>query len=43
LRAQLSLDEKRAMADHVIDNSGTPEATRRQVRALYEELSAARP
>jgi dephospho-CoA kinase len=43
VRAQLSLDEKRAMADHVIDNSGTPEETRRQVRALYEQLTAARP
>jgi dephospho-CoA kinase len=40
LRAQLSLDEKRAMADHVIDNSGTPEETRRQVHALYERLAA---
>ncbi len=40
MRAQLPLDEKRAMADHVIDNSGTPEETRRQVRALYERLAA---
>lgn len=40
LRAQLPLDEKRAMADHVIDNSGTPEQTRRQVRALYARLAA---
>jgi dephospho-CoA kinase len=40
LRAQLPLDEKRAMADHVIDNSGTPEETRRQIRALYARLDA---
>jgi dephospho-CoA kinase len=28
------------MADCVIDNSGTPEQTERQVRALYETLTA---
>ena len=37
--AQLPIDEKRAMADHVIDNSGSPEATRRQVEALYSDLT----
>jgi dephospho-CoA kinase len=41
MRAQLPLDEKRALADHVIDNSGTLEETRRQVTALYARLSAA--
>lgn len=40
VRAQLSLDEKREMADHVIDNSGSLEETERQVRALVETLSA---
>lgn len=35
LAAQLPLDEKRSRADEVIDNSGTPEQTRRQVEALY--------
>jgi dephospho-CoA kinase len=40
MRAQLPLDEKPAMADHVIDNSGTPEETRRQIRALYARLAA---
>jgi len=40
LRAQLPIEEKRGMADFVIDNSGTPERTERQVRALYEALTA---
>jgi len=39
VRAQMPLDEKRALADHVIDNSGTPEDTERQVRALWKELT----
>lgn len=38
IRAQMPLDEKRRLADHVIDNSGSLEETRRQVRALYERL-----
>ena len=38
MRAQLPLHEKKALADFVIDNSGTPEATERQVRALWETL-----
>jgi dephospho-CoA kinase len=38
-RAQLSLDEKRALADHVIDNSGSLAETERQVRALYARLA----
>jgi dephospho-CoA kinase len=33
--AQMPLEEKRRRADHVIDNSGTPESTRRQVEAIY--------
>jgi len=37
--AQLPLDEKRALADHVIDNSGAIEETERQVRALYANLT----
>ena len=39
--AQLPIDEKREMADHVIDNAGSPEDTERQVRALFEQLVAA--
>lgn len=36
--AQMPIDEKRALATHVIDNSGSLEATRAQVEALFEEL-----
>ncbi len=39
--AQLSIEEKRARADHVIDNSGPLEETERQVRALYARLTGA--
>jgi dephospho-CoA kinase len=38
IRAQMPLEEKKALADFVIDNSGTPEETERQVRALWETL-----
>jgi dephospho-CoA kinase len=38
VRAQLALDEKRELADHVIDNSGALAETERQVDALYREL-----
>lgn len=41
VRAQLSLDRKRELADHVIDNAGTLADTARQVRALYRELVGA--
>ena len=41
VRAQMPLDQKRELADHVIDNSGSLEATGRQVHALYEKLTAA--
>jgi dephospho-CoA kinase len=33
--AQMPLEEKRRRADHVIDNSGSPASTRRQVEAIY--------
>ncbi len=36
--SQIPLDEKRRLADHVIDNSGPLDETRRQVEALYQEL-----
>jgi len=39
IRAQLPLHEKKALADFVIDNAGTPEETERQVRALWKTLS----
>ncbi len=40
LRSQLPIEEKRKLADHVIDNSGSLAETERQVRALYAKLSA---
>jgi dephospho-CoA kinase len=39
IAAQLPIDEKRAMADHVIDNSGAVEDTYAQVEALVEQLT----
>jgi dephospho-CoA kinase len=39
IAAQLPIDEKREMADHIIDNSGSLEETRRQVTALVHELT----
>ena len=42
IAAQLPIDEKREMADHVIDNSGSLEETRAQVVALVAELTEGR-
>jgi len=39
LAAQMPIEEKRALATHVIDNSGALEETERQVRELYAELT----
>ena len=38
IRAQVPIDEKRALADYVIDNTGTREHTEQQVRDLYAKL-----
>jgi dephospho-CoA kinase len=38
IAAQMPIDEKKALADRVIDNSGSAEDTERQVRALFAEL-----
>lgn len=39
IAAQLPLDDKPALADQVIDNSGSREETERQVRELYARLT----
>ncbi|MDQ6692633.1 MAG: dephospho-CoA kinase [Candidatus Dormibacteraeota bacterium] len=39
MAAQLPLAEKKALADYVIDNSGTREQTRRQVETLFALLA----
>ncbi len=41
IRSQLPLEEKKGMADFVIDNSGSLEETERQVRELYARLTDA--
>jgi dephospho-CoA kinase len=38
IAAQMPIDEKRARARNVIDNSGTTEATREQVERFWREL-----
>ncbi|MGI9430851.1 MAG: dephospho-CoA kinase [Myxococcota bacterium] len=38
--SQISIEEKRKQADHVIDNSGSLEDTARQVRELFSALVA---
>jgi dephospho-CoA kinase len=38
VRSQLPIEEKRALADFVIDNSGSLAETERQVRELYDRL-----
>lgn len=37
LQAQMSIEEKKKLADIVIDNSGTIENTERQIQAFWEE------
>jgi dephospho-CoA kinase len=39
---QMDLDAKKRLADRIIDNSGSLEATRSQVRAYHESLQRAR-
>lgn len=38
IRAQVPIDEKRELAEHLIDNSGSREETRRQVEELFDKL-----
>ncbi len=40
IRAQVPIDEKRELAEYVIDNSGSREETEQQVRRLYRKLVA---
>jgi dephospho-CoA kinase len=40
IAAQMPIEEKRHRAPHVIDNSGTRDATREQVRRIWENLVA---
>jgi dephospho-CoA kinase len=37
IAAQMPIEEKRKLAHHVIDNSGTVDATRKQVERLWEQ------
>lgn len=37
IAAQMPIEEKRKLAHHVIDNSGSVEATRKQVERLWEQ------
>ncbi|MEC9488164.1 MAG: dephospho-CoA kinase [Halanaerobium sp.] len=37
--AQLSLDEKKRLADHVLDNSGSKQELKEQIERLWAELS----
>jgi dephospho-CoA kinase len=39
IAAQMPLDAKRARADHVVDNSGSQQDTRRQVEAIYRQYA----
>ena len=41
VRAQMSIEEKRALADYVIDNTGSLEDTEHQVGEIYSRLIAA--
>lgn len=43
VRAQMPIEEKKALADYVIDNSGTLEETERQVREVLSRILAAAP
>ena len=38
IAAQMPIEEKRALANHVIDNSGSRAATRKQVQAIWKDL-----
>jgi dephospho-CoA kinase len=39
IAAQMPIEEKRARAAHIVDNSGSAETTRAQVRGLWKQLA----
>ena len=39
IAAQMPIEQKRALAEHVIDNSGSRDSTRKQVNEIWENLS----
>ena len=39
----MPIEEKKALADYVIDNGGSLEETRRQVREVFTRILAAAP
>lgn len=41
IRAQVPIDEKRDLAEHIVDNTGSLAETQRQVDAIYRELTSA--
>jgi dephospho-CoA kinase len=43
IAAQMPLDVKRDRADHVIDNNGSLQSTRRQVEAIYRQYAPPTP
>jgi dephospho-CoA kinase len=43
VRAQMPIEEKKALADYVIDNSGSLDDTERQVREVLSQILAAAP
>jgi dephospho-CoA kinase len=42
IAAQMPIEEKKLLAHHVIDNSGSREKTRKQVESLWQQLLGAR-
>jgi dephospho-CoA kinase len=42
IAAQMPIEEKKLLAHHVIDNSGSREKTREQVESLWKQLLGAR-
>lgn len=42
IASQMPIEDKRKLAAHVVDNSGTPEATRAEVERIWNEALAVR-